>query len=114
MKFEPGKSYKTRGGEDALIYCVDAPGLTPIHGRVHGRFGADMHCWTESGMIASVTNHDFDLIAPEPGRISRVGFINIHKDGSICFYRGGEASEEKWNFSDFSRVAVPCRIEEIE
>lgn len=23
MKFEPGKTYKTRSGEDALIYCVD-------------------------------------------------------------------------------------------
>jgi hypothetical protein len=110
MKFEPGKSYKTRGGEDALIYCVDAPGLTPIHGRV----GPVMLCWTESGMIASLTNHDFDLVAPEPGRISRVGFINIHKDGSLWFYRGGETADEKWNSSYFSRVAVPCRIEEIE
>lgn len=43
MKFEAGKTYKTRGGEEAFIYCVDAPGACPIHGRI----GNDMIRWTE-------------------------------------------------------------------
>lgn len=62
--FEPGKIYKTRGGEDALIYCVDAPGEYPVHGRV----GGYSKSWTLEGMILGLyhTECDYDLL---PGAI---------------------------------------------
>ena len=43
--FIAGQTYKTRDGREALIYCTDAPGDYPVHGRV----GKCMRWWTLAG-----------------------------------------------------------------
>jgi hypothetical protein len=35
-KFDPTKPCRTRDGRKVVIYCTDAPGDNPIHGRIEG------------------------------------------------------------------------------
>lgn len=107
MKFEPNKTYKTRSGEEAFIYCVDAPGACPIHGRI----GNDMIRWTESGNMISTHKHPYDLISPEPWRISRIVYVNDYKEGIVS--HNTEESARSAACGRPARTAVPCRLEEI-
>ncbi|HMD53823.1 MAG TPA: hypothetical protein VKJ65_04655 [Phycisphaerae bacterium] len=109
MKFEAGKTYKTRGGEEAFIYCVDAPGALPIHGRI----GAALYSWTEGGNILSVCSHQDDLIAPEPERISRMVWVNIHKNNDSYYYFSQDEARSCSGHPGSKRIAVPCLITEI-
>jgi len=107
MKIEAGKTYKTRGGKDAFVYCVDAPGEYPIHGRVDNLF----RCWTANGKWINHVEDDNDLMPPAPPRISQTVWVNVHKDGLIIY-----TSKSHANLTDpvFTiRHAVPCRLEEI-
>ena len=108
MKFEAGKTYKTRCGEDAFIYCVDAPGLMPIHGRI----GATLYGWTEGGRILSVCSHPGDLIAPEPERISRMVWATVYENDHNRVHSSKENSE-LYATKDALRIAVPCLLTEI-
>jgi hypothetical protein len=65
MKFEPGKTYKTRSGDDALIYCVDAPGDEPIHGRI----GQHIMAWPASGEWAVGPEYKLDLVPHADGLV---------------------------------------------
>jgi len=109
MKFEPGKTYKTRCGEDALIYCVDAPGALPIHGRI----GATLYCWTEGGHILSICSHKDDLIPPEPARISCIAYVNDYGKDGIVVHNAEESARMTGIYGKAARIAVPCRLEEI-
>ena len=108
MKFKAGKTYRTSGGEEAFIYCVDAPGALPIHGRI----GTELFSWTESGLVVSAETHYLDLIAPEQERISQKVWVNIYKDSPL-FCHLTERMAIKMVSSDCDRVAVPCLLTEI-
>jgi hypothetical protein len=43
------KEYKTRGGHDVVLYCDDAPGAYPVHGRVMRDSGYNVETWTATG-----------------------------------------------------------------
>ena len=108
MKFEAGKTYKTRCGSSAIIYCVDADGDFPIHGAIDGR----SEDWDESGNYYGDGTHcTLDLMPPAPPRISQTVWVNVHKDGIVvCFTRDAANLTDP----DFTiRHAVPCRLEEI-
>jgi hypothetical protein len=107
MKFEPNKTYKTRSGEEAFIYCVDAPGALPIHGRI----GMALYSWTVGGNIISICSHKDDLIAPEPERISRIVYVNDYKGAGIIVHKTEESARSAWGRP--ARTAIPCRLEEI-
>ena len=47
---EAGKTYKTRGGEEAVIYATDGVGNHPIHGAISGR----MHTWMLDGRYSTI------------------------------------------------------------
>lgn len=108
MKFEAGKTYKTRSGEEAFIYCVDAPGALPIHGRI----GNDMIRWTESGNMISTHKHPYDLIAPEPERMSRKVWVNMYIHGPYLCHET-EQSAKRSASEEYIRIAVPCLLTEI-
>lgn len=59
-----------RDGREALIYCTDAPGDHPIHGRVHGFPYA--HSWTAEGMCYSDFRFRDDLVPPVPAPPPRI------------------------------------------
>jgi len=107
MKFEAGKTYKTRGGKDAFIYAVDAPGDDPIHGRV----GDTVRSWRNDGRYLQRCEDDYDLIPPEPPRISQTVWVNVHKDSLIIYTSNSHANLTDPDFT--IRHAVPCRLEEI-
>jgi hypothetical protein len=108
MKFEAGKTYKTRGGEEAFIYCVDAPGACPIHGRIRN----EMLRWTESGNMIASHKHSYDLIAPEPERISRIAYVNDYGKMGIVVHNTEESARSA-ACERPKRTAIPCRLEEI-
>jgi hypothetical protein len=111
--FEPGKIYKTRGGEDALIYCVDAPGNFPVHGRV----GAFLLQWAKDGNYWAKEprgHHSHDLIAPAPKCISRTVWVNVYENGTVFCETASEAHDViACHIGKKLRIAVPCRLEEI-
>jgi hypothetical protein len=108
MKFEAGKTYKTRGGEEAFIYCVDAPGACPIHGRIEN----DMVRWTESGNMIASHKHSYDLIAPESERISRKVWVSVYENDPPCVHSTKE-NAERYARKDALRIGVPCFLTEI-
>ena len=108
MKFEAGKTYKTRSGEEAFIYCVDAPGLTPIHGRICDT----PYAWAESGNSVAVCSHRHDLIAPEPERISQTFWVNVNTPNKHVIYTTKQWAEY-YAGNDTLRIAVPCLLTEI-
>jgi len=109
MKFEAGKTYKTRGGDDAYIYAVDAPGPYPIHGRVLGHEEG----WARDGQYfaGSRLSDHLDLTLPAPPRISQTVWVNVHKDSLIIYTSKSHANLTDPDFT--IRHAVPCRLEEI-
>ena len=109
MKFEAGKTYKTRGGEEAFIYCVDAPGACPIHGRI----GNDMIRWTEFGNMISTHKHPYDLISPEPERISRKFYVNDYGELGLIAHKTEEIARSSAWGKRSKRTAIPCFLQEI-
>lgn len=110
MKLEPNRTYKTRSGEDALIYAVDAPGQWPIHGRI----GSHVCTWTADGRVQDGAECPSDLILPEPPRVSLIVYANVWPKG-VDVYRtesGAATDAAALNFKPL-RIAVPCMLTEI-
>lgn len=111
MKFEPGKTYPTRSGEEALIYAVDAPGSFPIHGRL----GDYAVMWMADGRVANGVECPQDIAPPAPERVSRIVYANVWPKG-VDVYRSEGAARLHANpgIAEPLRIAVPCRLEEVE
>lgn len=111
--FKAGQTYRTRDGREALIYCTDAPGDHPIHGRVHGFPYA--HSWTAEGMCYSDFRFRDDLVPPVPApppRIRGKYWCNVTREGHVIVW-GSEESARQALFPEPIRVAVPCELVEI-
>ncbi len=71
MKFQVGKTYKTRGGGEAVVLVVNAPTACgsyaqPIVGWYKNEIGGyAVASWCVNGLYIGTTEHDADLI-PEP------------------------------------------------
>ncbi|MDD2775484.1 MAG: hypothetical protein PHU06_05985 [Gallionella sp.] len=112
--FEPGKTYKTRDGRNALIYCVDAPGDFPVHGRTDDGY---VKSWTlEGDCMTFSTNGSADLMPPEPERIDQVVWVNVYDSIYIINHaiHLDEASASRMADPQVKRLAVPCRLVEID
>ena len=60
MKIEVGKFYRTRDGNKARIYVVDAPGEYSVHGAVDG----GIYSWTKYGKYnVDAGDLNIDLVA---------------------------------------------------
>lgn len=60
------KKYRTRGNLDAVIYCNDAPGDYPVHGRINEFYGGLPTTWRADGKHCAEAR--FDLIEVQPER----------------------------------------------
>ncbi len=49
MKFQAGKTYRTRDGREARVYATDGKGLCPIHGAIRFQDGWSAHEWARGG-----------------------------------------------------------------
>ena len=75
-KFDPTKPCTTRDGRAVVIYCTDAPGLWPIHGRIQDH--SEPRSWHANGRYWSAGETCFDLInVPQP---KRVWYFNVYED----------------------------------
>ncbi len=106
--FEVGKTYRTRGGRDALIYCTDAPGRWPIHGRV----GESVMRWYASGSFFEKPGDCDDLLPPTQPRIREKWWVNVYPKGRVSYHLI-EASARTRATDDALRIAVPCELVEI-
>jgi len=60
--------------QEVVIYCTDAPGIQPVHGRV----GNELVKWDKYGyFFPSKRPHQFNLI-PKPETVS--GWVNVYND----------------------------------
>ena len=66
--FEAGKTYQTRGGNEAIVYAVDRGLGRPIHGAIKAKDGSYwvQISWGYDGREHISVESDFDLIPPEP------------------------------------------------
>ena len=107
--FQPGKTYRTRSGDEALIYCTDAPGDRPIHGRV----GTTICSWRADGK-----NHpygfdsDYDLFSLAPPRIRERRYCNVYSNTVSAYF--SEETARRGADPTALRIAVPCELIEIE
>ena len=107
--WQAGKTYRTRSGEEALIYCTDAPGDRPIHGRV----GTTICSWRADGK-----NHpygfdsDYDLPPFKPPRIRERRYCNVESNAVFAYFSEETARREASPTA--LRTAVPCELIEIE
>jgi len=60
MKIEPGKLYKTRGGQKARIYAVDTGETAVIHGAIffNGQWGLMSWCSKGSAYVNAQSHYD--------------------------------------------------------
>lgn len=113
IPFKPGQTYRTRDGREALIYCTDAPGAHPIHGRIAGDPFA--YSWTSAGRCYSNFPHCDDLVPPTPPRIREKRWCNVTKEGYFIILASEEAArlDARITLIRHLRVAVPCELVEI-
>jgi len=70
----------TRDGKKVTLYCVDAPGGWPVHGRVGD--GGTPTAWRKNGFRETHRKGDFDLIQPPlpPKPFKRELWMNVYKE----------------------------------
>lgn len=110
------QGYTTRDGRKVTIYCTDAPGKYPIHGRIDG-FGAPLEWKADGSFLPGGLESSNDLInAPEPvKRIDQIVFVNVWQV-TKTYHATEELAEEAIRGIGVEpvRAAVPCRLVEIE
>ncbi len=105
--FEAGKTYRTRDGREALIYCTDAPGAYPIHGRI----GETLVRWNADGSFFAVPGDCADLLPPEPPHIREKRWCNVTREGDLAIWK--YESDARVMSVGCTRIAVPCLLTEI-
>lgn len=73
------KPVTTRDGRKVTLYCIDAPGEYPVHGRIEDWLP---DAWRFDGANGSDCPATFDLIQPKV-KHTITGWVNVHTDGSV-------------------------------
>lgn len=68
----------TRDGLEVVLYCVDAPGPYPVHGRVEG-----VHLPSSWGLHGTVQpgGHPHNNLIQPPRRFKYERWVNVYEDG---------------------------------
>ena len=91
MKFEVGKTYKTRGGSEARVYATDGKDNYPVHGAMNNGDGWEYAGWTSKGGWFDDDNtrcSKHDLIPEKRRRLKTVAELMAEywifdKDGAL-------------------------------
>ncbi len=103
MSIDWTKPVQTRDGRKVVIYCTDAPGDFPVHGRIDGM--EDPDTWRLDGAFICGASSSLDLInAPEP---KRVAWVNLYPDQYGGAYKTKAEADE---FCAHNRIAC-VRVE---
>ena len=109
--FKPGQVYKTQDGREMLIYCNDAPGDFPIHGRI----GQAVAARTAGGSVRTDgAGSPGDLMPPAPPRIREKVYMNTYRNGrgQTLWPTAEQAARFACRDGDALRI-VPCMLIEI-
>jgi len=93
------KKYRTRNGREVVLYCIDAPGRFPVHGRVEDEFGnSAIKSWLSDGKYcANSPTGGYDLI--------EVGSYDDFKiDDPVLVRDHIEGSWQKGHFAGVSQL----------
>jgi len=73
----------TRDGLKVVLYCVDAPGQYPVHGRIEGA-----HLSSSWGVRGNVQpgSHPHNNLIQLPRRFKYERWVNVYKDESFSGY----------------------------
>ena len=98
--FDPTKPCKTRDGCDVVIYCTDAPGHWPIHGRVDGLPAPC--CWRVDGTYSPVgfssvglNLSNYDLVNAKQRKEAWVNVYPIEDHSAVAIVSDGYKTEAK-------------------
>jgi hypothetical protein len=92
MQVEMGKQYRTRGGYEVRLYCVDGGGHYPVHGALKCSDRWQAASWTASGHYWGDDTHADDLIEVKP-RIQREVWLNVYPESTCLHYTRKTADE---------------------
>lgn len=70
----------TRDGRKVVLYCVDAPGEWPVHGRVEGAYRPSS--WGLNGCVFCGSHSSRDLIQPSRG-FKYERWMNVYSDPAL-------------------------------
>ena len=102
--FDPKKPCQTRDGRKVIIYCTDAPGDCPIHGRIEGQSRPD--CWRITGIFAPESLEMISDLVNIPEKIIR--WINVYnKSGEFLSYK----SKAEADYAAGSRRTACIKVE---
>jgi hypothetical protein len=114
MQIEMGKQYRTQGGSEVRLYCVDGGGRYPVHGalKCSGRWQAAS--WTASGHYWGTGTHANDLIEVKP-RIQREVWLNVYPSGiHHCTHDTKELADKNCCSDRIACVKITIDCEEGE
>ena len=72
------KPVQTRDGRKVMIYCTNAPGMYPVHGRIEGERRASS--WTLDGAVIEGSRGPCDLVNVPPKMLKVDCWINVYPD----------------------------------
>lgn len=103
----------TRDGRKVVLYCVDAPGEWPVHGRIDGK--QTPTTWKNNGgYYENVYGTLLDLIQP-PRRFKYERWVNVYANPILGFhYTTKESADLHSGFARIACVKVVVEGEEGE
>ena len=83
IKWEVGKTYKTRDGRDVIIYAIYPEQTYGVHGATFNRIWNTAK-WQLNGDFMAHDEHPLDLMPPEPE--THVAYLNIYNKQAGGFH----------------------------
>ena len=90
--WEVGKTYKTRGGLDAIIYALHPNQRWAIHGAMYCENEIASRSWASDGKYAFNGESLYDLMPPEPE--THVAYLNIYNEQAGGFHSTRKKADE--------------------
>ena len=112
------RQYQTRDGRKAVLYCVDADTVQPVHGFIIGDGGPSTWSATGCYMASPGSNRDLLEVPPPAPKLWRAeGWVNVHKacSGHLPVLMEMHRSREDADRNTYGRIAcVPITLSGVE
>jgi len=96
----------TRDGREVVIYCTDAPGGWPIHGRI----SVTPRAWLANGQLWPRPGHESDL--QNIPKVHEV-WVNLYADRTVTIYHSRLSADAAPGGAVASAHRIACKRIEI-